>query len=103
MPSRQPTLEGPALRSAIRRVLAAFLDLERYDVFIFGSEADGTGTSRSDVDIGILGPEPVSGATIAAIREELARLRTLRAFDVVDFSRAAPAFRTTAMRHAERI
>ena len=96
-------MQGVALRAAIREVLQGFLDLGRYQVFIFGSEAGGIGTSRSDIDVGILGPTRVPGATMQRIRAELEKLRTLRVFDVVDFARVDKSFRTIAMQNVERL
>src|SRR5882762_10522196 len=42
-----------------------------YRVFLFGSRATGSAGERSDIDIGIEGPAPVSRAALAAIRDEL--------------------------------
>lgn len=99
----RPVLAGNSLRQAIRESVRKFLDLERYQLFIFGSEALGVADRRSDIDVGILGPEPVPGAVMQRIREELETLRTLRPFDVVDFSRVDPSFKAEALEHAERL
>ena len=99
----RPALTGNALRAAIRESVARFLDLNIYQLFIFGSEASGVADRRSDIDIGILGPEPVSGAVMQQIREDLETLRTLRPFDVVDFSRVHESFKAEALEHAERL
>ncbi len=97
------TLAGVDLRRAIRDAVRKHLDLALYEVFIFGSEASGTGTGRSDIDIGIRGPEPLDKVTFLRIREELEKLRTLRAFDVVDFTIVDPSFAEVALRKIERI
>jgi predicted nucleotidyltransferase len=94
---------GRALRAAIRQSVRKFLDLEQYEVFIFGSEASGTAGRRSDIDVGILGPQPVPGAVLQHIRDELDTLRTLRVFEVVDFSRVDESFKTEALKHVERL
>ena len=98
-----PVLAGEALRRAIRESVGKFLDLERYQLFVFGSEASGVADRRSDIDIGIVGPRPVPGATLQRIRQELDTLRTLRSFDVVDFASADESFRAEALEHAERL
>lgn len=98
-----PVLAGHALRAAVRQSVAKVLDLDRYDVFLFGSEATATAGSRSDIDVGVLGPAPVPGHILQRIRDELATLRTLRSFDLVDFSRVDDAFKGEALRHAERL
>ena len=99
----RPVLSGDDLRKAIRGSVEKFLDLECFQLFLFGSEATGVADRRSDIDIGILGPEPVSGAIMQKIREELETLRTLRVFDIVDFSRADESFRAEALEHARRL
>lgn len=80
-----PVLAGEALRAAIRR------------------SGTGIARGRSDIDVGILGPRPVPGTVLQQIRDELERLRTLRVFDVVDFSGLDESFRTEALKHAERL
>src|SRR2546426_493693 len=99
----RPALAGKPLRSAIRKSVEKFLDLNVYELFIFGSEASGAADQRSDIDVGILGPQPVSGAVMQQIREDFETLRTLRPFDVVDFSRADESFKAEALEHAERL
>jgi predicted nucleotidyltransferase len=42
-----------------------------YRVFLFGSRAMGSASERSDIDIGIEGPAPVSRTALAAIHGEL--------------------------------
>jgi predicted nucleotidyltransferase len=96
-------LTGGALRRAIREAVQKFLDLERYELFVFGSEARGVVDRRSDIDVGILGPQPVSGPVMQHIRQELETLRTLRTFDVVDFHSMDESFKAEALEHAERL
>src|SRR2546427_13003078 len=96
-------LAGTTLRIAIREAVQKALDLNIYNLFIFGSEALGVAGRCSDIDIGILGPQPLSGAVMQRIREDLNALRTLRPFDVVDFSRVDESFKAEALEHAERL
>ncbi|MBI1874610.1 MAG: nucleotidyltransferase domain-containing protein [Acidobacteria bacterium] len=96
-------MTGAALRRAIREAVGKHVDLDAYELFIFGSEASGSGTARSDIDIGLRGPRALSQATLLRIREELERLRTLRMFDVVDFTTADPAFAELALQRIEKI
>ncbi len=98
-----PALGGSALRNAIRESVRKRLDLDCYQLFIFGSEASGVADRSSDIDIGILGPQPVPGAVMQAVRQDLETLRTLRSFDVVDLSVADAGFRVEALAHAERL
>lgn len=99
----RPVLAGNSLRLAIREAVQKFLDLERYQLFIFGSEASGVTDRRSDIDVGILGPQPVPGAVMQHIRAELETLRTLRSFDVVDLRCVDESFKAEALEHAKRL
>lgn len=67
-----------------------------YEVFLFDSRAAGTAHGRSDIDIGIRGPRPLSYETIAEIAEELDEAPTLYSIDVVDFARVPAKFHTVA-------
>jgi predicted nucleotidyltransferase len=101
--SSLPVLWGQPLRLAIRESVQRFLDLNIYSIFLFGSEAAGTADRRSDIDLGILGPSPVSGAVMQRIRDDLETLRTLRQFDVVDLTMVDESFKAEALKHAERL
>jgi predicted nucleotidyltransferase len=74
-----------------------------YHAYLFGSRAGGRARPGSDWDVGILGPAPLRGAVLQAIREDLEDLRTLHTFDVVDLAAAPEGFRTTALRGAVRL
>ena len=100
---KQKWLPVDDLRKAVREAVAKHLDIRVYALFIFGSEASGAASTRSDIDIGIQGPRPVAKATIQRIRDELETIRTLRVFDVVDLNSTDRSFREEALRHAERI
>jgi uncharacterized protein len=67
-----------------------------YRVFLFGSRAKGTAHERSDIDIGIEGPEPVPQQLLTQIEEELEDAPTLYTIDVVDFARMPEKFRRVA-------
>jgi predicted nucleotidyltransferase len=100
---REPPLSGDALRHAIRDSIRRHLDLESHQIFLFGSEATGAAGQTSDIDVGILGPRPIPGSVVERIRQELDTLRTLRTFDVIDFSRVDDAFRSAALANAEQL
>lgn len=91
------------LKKQILEILGRHLDLAQYRVFFFGSRVDGTAGERSDIDLGIEGPEPIPFETIVAIKEEIRRLPLLYHIDVVDFCRVASDFRAVASRHTEDV
>ena len=91
-----PTLDD------IGRVLRPLLP-PGYQAVLFGSRATGGARPASDWDIGILGQEPLTGATIERLREALDTLPTLHTFEVVDLASVPPGFRETALHGAVRI
>lgn len=54
----------------------------------------------SDWDIGILGPAPLDGARMAALRDALESIPTLHSFDLVDLTTVPDDFRENALRSA---
>jgi predicted nucleotidyltransferase len=84
-----------AERMAIE-IIRKYLPDRSYRVFLFGSRASGRAGARSDIDVGIEGPEPVPHGTLAAIQEALDEAPTLFTIEVVDFARVADKFRRVA-------
>lgn len=69
-----------------------------FRIFLFGSRAEGSAHARSDIDIGIEGPDPVPPHILSLILEELEEAPTLYTIDVVDFARVPERFRRVARR-----
>ena len=67
-----------------------------YRVCLFGSWASGEARERSDIDIAIDGPAPVTPAAMFEIRDACDALQTLYTIEVVDFAQVAPDFRREA-------
>lgn len=80
-------------------ILQRHLPSKEYRAVLFGSRATGQARPGSDWDIGIWGPQHLRGAVLQAIRDDLAELRTLHRFEVVDLSTVPPAFRDVALQH----
>ena len=91
------------LKEELLAIIGKHLDLRIHRVFFFGSRVQGKGTDRSDIDVGIEGPEPVPAAQWAAIQDEVEDIPTLYKVDLVDFGRVAPQFREVAFQHIEPI
>ena len=89
------------LKRVVLEIVGRHLDLNRYRVFCFGSRVRPGGHDRSDIDIGIDGPQPIPAQAWLAIHEELERLPVLYPIDVVDFQRVSPMFRQVALQHSE--
>lgn len=91
------------LKRDILNILGRHLDLTQYRVFFFGSRVEGKGTDRSDIDIGIEGPERVPTETMWDIEDEIEKIPTLYKIEVVDFKRVAKKFYEVATEHREFI
>jgi len=91
------------LKQEILQIVAEYLDLEEYRVFFFGSRVSGCSSDRSDIDVGIDGPQPIPLEVMSHIREEIDDLPVLYKIDIVDFERASEDFREVALKHVEFI
>jgi len=88
--------------AAVRTVLQQVLrDEPEARAFVFGSRVSGTGTPRSDFDIGVDAGHPLDPRVLVELRESLDELPVLLTFDVVDFACVTPRFREAALEDAE--
>lgn len=83
-----------------RRVLAAFRDIEA-DIFLFGSQVDGSAGFFSDYDVGYDAAVPVPAAVLASLRQELEDLPIPGRVDLVNFRSAAADFAKHALKKVE--
>jgi len=90
------------LRKEILRILGKYLDLSKYKVFFFGSRVAGFCGERSDIDIGIEGPQ-IPPHIKLEIKEELENLPTLYKIDFVDFNDVDEDFKRIAKKYVEYI
>ena len=71
-----------------------------YRVVLFGSWASGTPRTRSDIDIGIQGPQRIDPVTLQAIRVACDALPTLYTLDLVDLAVLPSTIREAALANA---
>ena len=71
-----------------------------YRVVLFGSWASGTPRARSDIDIGVQGPQRIDPVTLQAIRAACDALPTLYTIDLVDLAVLPPTIREAALSNA---
>lgn len=84
-------------RDAIRqRVLEAFDGVDA-DVFLFGSQAQGTAGERSDYDIGYWSAEKIPPGVLASLAEQLEEWPIPSRVDLVDFSLTSDSFAKIAL------
>ncbi len=91
------------LKKQILEIVGKYLDLRLYRVFFFGSRVSACNSRRSDIDIGIEGPEEIPARVSAEIREALDNLPTLYRFDLVDFKKVTPEFKKEASKSIEHV
>ena len=91
------------LKKEIFKIVGKYLNLSKYRIFFFGSRVSGKGTDRSDVDVGIEGPEEVSSKAWFGIEEAIENLPTLYKVEIVDFSKVDERFKRVAKEHTEAL
>lgn len=91
------------LKKEILEIVGKYLDLNLYRVFFFGSRITKKNTERSDIDLGIEGPEPVPLAILEKIKEEIENLPILYKIEIVDFKRVSSDFRKLALESVELV
>ena len=83
-----------ALRTAVERIFSAEPCVR---VVIFGSRASGTGTERSDIDIGVDAGHTLAPELMVRLRDALDALPILQKTDVVDLATVTSEFRRIAL------
>jgi len=91
------------LKKEILEIVGKYLDLSKYKIFFFGSRVAGKGDERSDIDVGIEGPEPLPPGALSDIQEGFENLPTLYKVEIVDFSRVDDRFKKVAKEHIEMV
>ncbi len=89
------------LKQKILGIVGTYLDLKKYKVFFFGSRVSGKGNERSDIDLGIWGPEPIPLTVLRKIKDDITEIKMLYAIDVVDFAETSEDFREVALKNME--
>lgn len=81
----------------ITNVLKKYLDIKKYDFFLYGSRAKWDFFFRSDYDIWILWKEKISNKTKFKIEEEFENIPAL--IDFTDFANVSKEFKENAMKN----
>ncbi len=74
-----------------------------FKCFFFGSRVEGKNRERSDIDVGIFGPQKLTLEELDDIREAMRRIATLLKIDVIDFNSTTKDFRDVALQYREEI
>jgi predicted nucleotidyltransferase len=80
-----------------KKQILSMVDCESTSVFLFGSRADGTYTSDSDIDIGFISSSKIDNLLFYKIRIALEESIIPYHIDLVDFYNADCEFKKIAM------
>lgn len=107
MSSRQVVLasreEVRYLIEDVVRVIRNHSPEQHLQIYLFGSWAEGTALSTSDLDIGLDLGHPVKPTAFQGIVEGVAELPTLRKVDILDLQLVGPDFRERVRNQGELI
>jgi len=84
-----------------KEIVLAKVSRDNHTVFLFGSQANGLAKTRSDIDIGFWGSEPLSPKIKFEIEEELEASSVPYSIDLVDFFYVDEKFRSLALKNAK--
>jgi len=94
------------LKKQVKEIVGRYLDLKKYKIFFFGSRVKGSkylANDRSDIDVGIEGPEAVPAEIMLNIEEEISNIIILYRIDIVDFRDVSEDFYKVAKQNIEII
>jgi len=91
------------LKKELLRIISKYLNINFYKIFFLGSRVKGDNFLRSDIDIGLEGPEEVPASIKLKIEEELDNLPTLYKFELIDFKNIPERFKKEALKYIEYV
>lgn len=91
----------PRALTEVRRILQ--VHVPNCEVRVFGSRISGTSRPYSDLDLALVGPEPLPLATLEALRDAFSQSDLPILVDVQDWHRIAPGFQAVILRRYERL
>jgi nucleotidyltransferase substrate binding protein (TIGR01987 family) len=100
MPEAAGEVEVLSVVGDVAAIVMRITNNPAYRVVLSGSWASGTPRARSDIDIGVQGPQPIDPVTLQAIRAACDALPTLYTIDLVDLAILPPTIREAALSNA---
>lgn len=85
--------------SLTKSIVLSNIDKKEFDVFLFGSRANGTFHEMSDIDIGILGKVALDVITKGKLEDAIYESIVPFKVDIIDFNNAAEDFKKIAMKN----
>ncbi|MBI5220543.1 MAG: nucleotidyltransferase domain-containing protein [Candidatus Liptonbacteria bacterium] len=96
-------MENKDIIKELTAIIRRHLPDRKFKILLFGSWAKGSAEPTSDIDVGILGPQPVDDPLLLRIREEILGIPTLRRIDLVDLNQTDQRFRQEVMSYAQTL
>ncbi|MDB4902787.1 MAG: polymerase beta domain protein region [Mucilaginibacter sp.] len=89
--------------SWLKEILAKNLSGVSYNAFIFGSQANKTSLSRSDIDLGIVTDDKLTLQQLSKISADIEELPMLYKIDLVNFNEVDSRFKSVALKNVEKL
>ena len=87
----------------IKKVLDKNLSGISYNAFLFGSQANKSILSRSDIDVGITSNDIITSSQLSGIYADIEELPMLYKIDLVDFRQVDDTFKSVALKNVEML
>ncbi len=97
MDSAKSKFQEDRYMGIVRDIVLGNIEKDRYHVFLFGSRADKTCNFSSDIDIGIIGEQPL-GKLYYKIINELEDSIVPYKTEIVDFSLVSEEFKNMVLK-----
>ena len=81
----------------VKQIVLKHVPNNEFAVFLFGSRAAGNSNSLSDIDVGILGIEPLPTSILANLESDLEESIVPFKIDLIDFYQVDKAFKNEAL------
>ena len=81
----------------VKQIVLKHVPKDKFAIFLFGSRAVGNAKTLSDIDIGILGTEPLPTIIMADLESDLEESIVPFKIDLIDFYQVDKAFKKEAL------
>ena len=81
----------------VKKIVLKHVPNNEFAVFLFGSRAAGNSNSLSDIDVGVLGMEPLPTSILANLESDLEESIVPFKIDLIDFYQVDKAFKNEAL------
>jgi len=82
----------------LKKTARNYIPDKSYKVFVFGSRATNTNRKYSDIDLGIMGPKPLSASAYVSLKQDFQESDLPYRVDLVDFSNVSDKFKQVSLR-----